>query len=139
MNVKIKDFTIDSYEDVFALWQQCEGVGLGESDSKDNILLFLNRNPGMSFLAETENKLVGAVLAGHDGRRGYIHHLAVLPDHRKMGIGRMLVDNCLKVLKKAGILKCHIFIFNDNVNGQKFWKSIGWTHRNDICVISKFN
>ena len=137
MQIKISTFAIELYERVFKLWKQSDGVGLGDSDSKENIEFFLERNPGLSFVAELNGELVGVVLAGHDGRRGYIHHLAVSASHRGKGTGRFLVDRCLGGLKAAGILKCHIFMFNNNYIGQKFWESIGWSHRNDICVISK--
>ena len=95
MKITISNFTIESYDRVLNLWKQCKGIGLGDSDSKENIQLYLNRNPGMSFIAELDNELVGAVLAGHVGRRGYIHHLAVLPNQRRRGIGRLLVDNVM--------------------------------------------
>ena len=138
MNINISEFSIESYDRVLSLWKSCEGVGLGDSDSEENILSFLKRNPGMSFVAEKNGELIGAVLAGHDGRRGYIHHLAVSKTHRKQGIGRALVERCLNRIKEAGILKCHMFLFKTNTNGQKFWESVGWSYRNDICVISKF-
>jgi len=98
MAIKISKFTIESYDKVHTLWKQSDGVGLGDSDSRENINLFLNRNPGMSYLAESGNKLVGVVLAGHDGRRGYIHHLAVAPNHRRRGVGNLLVNHCLQDL-----------------------------------------
>jgi N-acetylglutamate synthase len=138
LNVKISTFSIESYDKVLTLWKKCDGIKLGDSDSKKNIQFFLNRNPGMSFVAEINREIVGAVLAGHDGRRGFVHHLAVSSNYRKQGIGRMLIDNCLNGLKAVGILKCHIFIFNNNISGQKFWASIGWSCRDDICVTSKF-
>ena len=139
MEIKISNFTIESYDRVFNLWKQCEkGVGLGDSDSRENIRLFLERNPGMSLIAELDDVLAGVILAGHDGRRGYLHHLAVSPDYRMQGLGRLLVDACLKRFKDHGILKCHILLFNDNNEGLKFWESIGWTFRDDIGVVSKF-
>ena len=137
MSVTISPFTIDSYDQVLALWQQTEGVGLSSADSRDGIQFYFERNPGMSFLAEVEGTLVGAVLCGHDGRRGYIHHLAVHPDYRCQGIGRQLVDRCLSALQAVGIQKCHLFIYNDNVDGILFWKNIGWTKRADISIVSK--
>lgn len=114
MEITISKFGIESYESVLNLWMQCEGIGLSDSDSKENIQSYLNRNPGMSFIAVIDNKIVGAVLAGHDGRRGYIHHLAVLPNHRRQGIGGLLLKNSLSKLKDSGILKCHILLFNNN-------------------------
>ena len=138
MRVKIIPFTMESYDKVFALWQRCDGIGLGESDSRENIQFFLNRNPDMSFIATINDDIVGAVLAGHDGRRGYIYHLAISTKHRRQGLGRLLVDRCLKTMDRIGIVKCHIFIFNNNIDGQKFWESLGWSYRKDIGVVSKF-
>ena len=137
MTIKISHFLLEDYEEVFSLWQQCEGIGLSEADSRENIRSYLERNLGLSFIARNNNQLVGAVLAGHDGRRGYIHHLAVHPDWRRQGLGRRLVDQCLQALKKAGILKCHLFIFNTNRAGIFFWKAAGWEFRKDINVMSK--
>ena len=137
MNISISPFNIDSYDDVFALWQQCEGVGLSDADSLSNIQAYLARNPDMSFVAILSNRVVGAVLAGHDGRRGFIHHLAVHPDCRRQDLGRRLVDYCLKALEQAGIQKCHILIYNENTDGIHFWQSVGWTYRSEIGVVSK--
>jgi ribosomal protein S18 acetylase RimI-like enzyme len=137
MTITISPFVIEAYHDVLTLWRQCEGIGLSDADSRENIRSYLERNPGMSFLARTQGLLIGAVLAGHDGRRGYIHHLAVHPEWRRHGLGSQLVDRCLQILKGAGIQKCHLFIFNDNTGGIAFWKSVGWEQRTDISVISK--
>lgn len=137
MEISISEFGLDQYDGVLALWQRCEGVGLSDTDSRESIQAYLYRNPGMSFVAMAEGKTVGAVLAGHDGRRGYIHHLAVHPDWRRQGIGRRLVDRCLKILAELGIQKCHLFIFTSNAEGVAFWKAVGWTPRTDIGVVSK--
>ncbi len=137
MIITLLPFLIESYDEVFTLWRQSEGVGLSGADSRENIRSYLERNPGMSFLALNENKIIGAVLAGHDGRRGYIHHLVVHPEWRRHGIGEKLVDRCLQTLKGVGIQKCHLFIFINNTGGVAFWKSIGWQHRMDINLMSK--
>ena len=137
MRIDILQFDIEFYDEVFALWQQCEGLGLSDADSRQNIQSYLDRNPGMSFVALSHGKVVGAVLAGHDGRRGYIHHLAVHPHYRRKGLARQLVERCLAVLADSGIQKCHLFIFNNNTDGIEFWKRIGWIHRSDISVVSK--
>ena len=137
MSIKISRFTIDAYDQVMALWTDIPGIGLSEADSKENISRYLGRNPGMSFLAEKEGQIVGAVLCGHDGRRSYIHHLAVYPNYRRQGIGRKLIDNCLTGLNAIGVNKCHLFIFEDNKEGMIFWENLGWSYRSDISVISK--
>ena len=138
MDISIQLFSTGSCDAVLALWKQCEGIGLHDDcDSREGIQVYLDRNPGMSFVAEAGGRLVGAVLAGHDGRRGYIHHLAVHPEYRRHGIGRQLVQHCLDALREIGISKCHIFIFNENTAGLAFWESVGWTARTDIRIVSR--
>jgi putative acetyltransferase len=125
------------YTTVRNLWESCEGVGLSDADQPDAIRAYLQRNPGMSFVARRGQATVGAVLCGHDGRRGYLNHLAVSPTHRHRGIARRLVAHCLEALQDAGIAKCHLFIFRSNQEGQKFWQRIGWVLRNDLAVASQ--
>jgi len=138
MNLVISPFSLDAYENVMILWKESEGIGLSGADSQESIRSYLERNPNMSLVAKDVNgTLIGAVLCGHDGRRGYIHHLAVRSDCRRQGIGRKLVEEVLSRLQAVGIQKCHLFIINDNVSGIEFWKSLGWIPRTDIGVISK--
>jgi len=92
----------------------------------------------MSFTAEIEKELVGAVLDCHDGRCGYIHYLAVSPNHRRLGFGQLPVDCCLKALKDIGVVECHLFIFKNNELGLKIWESVGQGYRSDFCVQPKF-
>ncbi len=136
--ISVAPLTIHDYDDVMALWRESEGVGLSDADDRENILAYLDRNAGLSFLAtDKRGAVIGAVLCGHDGRRGYVHHLAVHPAHRRKGIGRDLVEKCLATLKGAGMRKCHIFIFNENKSGIRFWEEIGWETRFDLCVMSR--
>lgn len=137
MDIEIVEFAIADYEAVLALWKSCEGIGLNDADSLEKTRQYLQRNAGMSFVAKSEGRLLGAVLAGHDGRRGYLHHLAVAASARRQGIGGRLVTESLEALKKTGIQKCHIFIFNSNTSGRAFWKSLGWVLREDIGIVSK--
>ncbi|KAA3664690.1 MAG: GNAT family N-acetyltransferase [Chloroflexi bacterium] len=135
--VMIRPFTLNDHANAIALWRQSEGVGLSSADEKPAIAKYLARNPGMSFVAFYENQLVGAILCGHDGRRGYIHHLAVHPEFRRSGIGQQLVAHGLSALAEAGIDKCHLFIFHKNESGKAFWESIGYSLRMDIQIMSK--
>src|SRR2546425_562315 len=133
----MKPMSIEDFDEVYRLWQNTEGIGLNESDSRPNVASFLVRSPGMSFVARNDKELIGAVLCGHDGRRGYLHHLAVAKGHRKGGIGTRLLEACLSELAAAGILKCNIFVFDDNTDGESFWEHHGWTKRNDLRLMQK--
>lgn len=133
----IKPFQMDYYDAVITLWQRCEGIGLSSADSRESIQFYLARNPGMSFVALHSTEVMGAILCGHDGRRGYIHHLAVDPMQRRKGIGRSLVEHCVQALQAVGIQKCHLFIFHANDDGRAFWEGIGWVGRQDIRVMSQ--
>ncbi len=134
--VTISPFRIENYNEAVSVWEKCEGIGLSSADSRENIQKYLERNPGMSFTAIRNGKIIGTVLCGHDGRRGFIHHLAVLPEFRKQGIGKALADHCRASLKKENIDKCHIFIFRKNRSGIRFWEKMMWLFRNDIAVMS---
>lgn len=136
MSVLIREFTMADYDQVMRLWSTCEGVGLGSADTPHAIRTYLDRNPHLSQVAEEAGRLVAAVLCGHDGRRGYLHHLAVRPACRRRGIGRRLVDTCLAALRADGIQKCHIFVFRDHPQAVDFWTHLGWTPRADIGVVS---
>jgi N-acetylglutamate synthase len=137
MRCTIEPMTLADYDDVFRLWQNADGVGLNESDTRPAIGAYLKRNRGMSFVARDGRELVGAVLCGHDGRRGYLHHLAVAASHRRNGLGTKLVARCLAELKKLRILKCNIFLYADNIDGERFWRGNGWEKRADLCLVQK--
>lgn len=134
----IAPMTPADFPDVLALWAATEGVGLNESDTPENLSAYLGRNPGFSLVArDAERRVVGAVLCGHEGRRGYLHHLAVSQDQRGLGLGRLLVDTCLAELKRAGITRCNIFVFADNDDGMAFWKHTGWALRDNLRMMQK--
>jgi putative acetyltransferase len=130
-------FGLPHYEEVYRLWSQCGGVGLSSADSREAIGRYLDRNPGLSFVALREGEICGAVLAGHDGRRGYIHHLAVAPGCRRLGLGRRLVKASLDALAAEGIEKAHLFVFKENADGLAFWRAGGWEVREDLAMMSR--
>ncbi|WP_163341049.1 GNAT family N-acetyltransferase [Desulfopila sp. IMCC35008] len=137
MKTTLNTFEPKHYDEVLALWKECDGIGLSEADSKENIHKFLNSNQDLSLIAELDSEIVGAILVGNDGRRGYIHHLAVSPKFRKRGIGKGLVEAGIEKLKDIGITKCHLFIFTNNKSGKQFWEKCGWSYREELRVISK--
>ena len=124
--------TIDDYQQAYDLWIEC-GNGLNNvDDSKEGIEKYLKRNPATSFVAVCEQKVVGVILCGHDGRRGIIQHACVSPDHRREGIGQKLVELSLEALKEEGITKVLLVAFKKNEGGNAFWESQGFTLREDL-------
>jgi len=139
MSYTFKPMTVADYEEAVALWKITEGVGLSESDSPEAIALYLERNPGLSLAArDADDRLAGAILAGHDGRRGYLYHLAVAEGHRRRRVGITLVEKCLAALKAMGIPRCNIFIYADNEEGKKFWRRHGWEQRDELRLMQNF-
>jgi ribosomal protein S18 acetylase RimI-like enzyme len=137
MGITVREFTMEDYEAAFALWGASEGIGLSEADTRENIALYLRRNPGQSFVAVEDGVLVGAVLCGNDGRRGFLHHLAVAPSSRRRGAGRALITRALDALAAQGMRKCHIFVISANEEGRRFWRRVGWEERTTLVVMSK--
>lgn len=137
MAVEIRIMQKNDYEGAITLWRSLPGLGLSGADKEDQIHRFLEMNPDTCFVAVDQGALIGTVLGGNDGRRGYIYHLAVDSAYQRSGLGRELVKRCLEALKNAGLQKCHIFVIADNEEGKKFWDRIEWVRRDDILVMSK--
>lgn len=137
MSLIIHEMSLEDYQKIYQLWEMSENIGLSKADSRHGIEKFLERNPGMSYVAWEEGEIIGTVLCGHDGRRGYIHHLMVHPDQRRRGIGQSLVSRCMFALTRIGIQKCHLFVYEDNMGGIKFWESLGWTRRVELTMMSR--
>jgi ribosomal protein S18 acetylase RimI-like enzyme len=129
--------TTDDLPEVLAFWTTIDGIGLNESDTLECLEAYLSRNVRLSCVARDSDCLIGAVLCGHDGRRGYLHHLAVAPSHRRQHIGTDLVERCLRSLAAIGIQKCNIFVCADNDEGANFWLKTGWHRRNDLKLMQR--
>ncbi|NWK79997.1 GNAT family N-acetyltransferase [Aquitalea sp. LB_tupeE] len=132
----IRLMTLDDYPTVLQLMQQTPGISIRDADSEDATARYLTRNPGLSFVAEVDGNIVGCVMSGHDGRRGYLQHLLVLPAYRRQGLARRLVDACITELARQGIAKTHLDVFRSNTAAQSFWENQGWQRREDICRYS---
>lgn len=131
--MKLRTMRMDDYEEIYALWMSCRGMGLNSlDDSREGIGRFLQRNPDTCFVAEVEGNIAGVILAGNDGRRGYIYHTAVAPRYRKQGIGRRLVEAVMQALKQCGISKAALVVFDRNADGNAFWQRLGFTVREDL-------
>ena len=126
----IRNLTIGDYDAVMALWSSVPGVRAHES--REELDRILARNPGLSCVAARGDQLAAAVLCCHDGRRGYLYHLAVAPAFQRHGLAKRLVERCLNGLKAAGIQRCTIFLIADNEAGELFWRQTGWRERTDL-------
>jgi ribosomal protein S18 acetylase RimI-like enzyme len=134
--MNIREMTIGDYDDIIAMFRKTPGISVREADSRPATETYLIRNPGLSFVALEDSKVIGCVMCGHDGRRGYLQHLVVLPEYRNRGIGEKLFTACIAALQKTGISKTHIFVFKTNDIANKFWADKGWVLRDEINMYS---
>lgn len=136
--MEIRLMTIEDYDEVYSLWLSCKGMGLNDlDDSRDGIARFLQRNPETCFVALKDGGIVGVIIAGNDGRRGYIYHTAVREEQRGNGIATALVDAALDGLKRCGINKVALVVFDRNTLGNGFWEKRGFAARNDLVYRNK--
>ena len=132
-DIRIEHLTFSDYEEVFSFWNSCDDLHMHHdySETPEGFFKFLQHNSGLCFVARVGDKLVGAVLGSHDGRRGFINHMAVSKEFRKKGVGRILVNSVIESLKSVGIRKVLIFVLKSRPEAQAFWKNMGFT-REDI-------
>ncbi len=131
MNIRV--MTIEDYDDVYSLWMSCKGMGLNDlDDSREGIERFLRRNPDTCFVAEQDGNIAGVIIAGNDGRRGYIYHTAVREEYRKQRVASELVRVALDSLGRVGISKVALVVFDRNIGGNSFWEKMGFTVRDDL-------
>lgn len=132
-NFSLRVMQIEDYEKIYELWMTIDGFGIRTiDDSYEGVERFIKRNPTTSVVAECDGKIVGAILCGHDGRRGCLYHVCVHKEYRKRGIGKAMVVFCMKALQEEKINKVSLIAFKSNVIGNAFWKSAGWTFREDL-------
>ena len=136
--MKIVNLEFKDYEKAIQFWKNIQGITLNESDTPEAINQFLNRNPGLSFVAKnSDGVIIGTVLCGHNGRAGQIYHLATAPDSRQKGLGKKLVEMCFTKLSEANIPRCNIFVYSENSVGTEFWLKTGWQDPLDWKVLQK--
>ena len=128
----IRNMTIDDYEQVYDIWLKSGNVLNEIDDSKTGLEKYLIRNPDTCFVAEDNGNIIGSIMSGHDGRRGYIQHTSVLAPERKKGVGAALVNNAIDALKSEGITKVSLLVFAHNEPGNKFWEKMGFATRTDV-------
>jgi len=135
--VTTREFVMADYDAGIALWSGVEGVEICEGDSREEMAAYLERNPGLSRVAEADGKIVGAALCGHDGRRGWIYHLAVAETNRRQKIGKLLLDACVNGLRAAGLKRAIILVAGDNPGGHQFWLRNGWENIDGAIAMTR--
>ncbi|HEC36817.1 hypothetical protein LCGC14_0584590 [marine sediment metagenome] len=133
--MKIEKFSIDSYNQVHKLWRKA-GISVGSSDSKEELEKMLKRNPNLFLIGKRNDKIIAVVMGGFDGRRGYVHHLAIDSDYQKKGYGRMMMDKIHNIFLQMGVHKVHLFIEKTNTEVVSFYESLGWEKRDDLIIMS---
>lgn len=135
-DVEIRAFESSDIPDALALWRAADGVVLRDADQAAPLREYLQRHTASSFVAVSGSRVIGTVLCGHDGRRGYLYHLAVERVHRGRGIGRALATRALDALRHDGIEKCHLMVVAENAEARVFWSALGWQLRSDVVLMS---
>ena len=133
--MKIEEFSMESYDDVIIIWRK-SGISVGSTDTKEEIKKMLERNPQLFLVGKVDQKIIGVVMGGFDGRRGYVHHLAVDPDYQKKGYGKMMMDELIARFRKMGVHKIHLFIEKYNKDVVEFYRNLGWEIRDDLIMMS---
>lgn len=135
----IREMNISDYQAVIELMKNTPGVTVRDADSLEATTRYLERNPHLSFVAEENGVIVGCIMCGHDGRRGYLQHLIVHPNQRKKGIAQKMVSLCIERLESINILKSHIDVLITNQTAIDYWTKRGWKKREDIHRFSFTN
>lgn len=137
-SINVRKMTISDYEQVYLLWLSTPNMGLNNiDDSKEGIEKYLARNPETCFVAEKNAVITGAILSGHDGRRGFIYHLVVAQSEQQQGIGKIFVNTAMSALEREGISKIALVVFEKNEKGNVFWEKQGFTVRKDLVYRDK--
>lgn len=133
--MKIENYSMKYYGNVVKLWRKA-GISVGSSDTEEEIEIMLKRNPNLSLIGKLNEKVIAIVMGGFDGRRGYVHHLAVDPIYQKKGYGKMIMDELIDRFRKIGVHKIHLFIEKDNKEVVNFYKNLDWQIRDDLIMMS---
>ena len=137
--IAIREFRFPAdYRQVYDLWCSIEkGVHVGRSDAPSEIEKKISRDPDLFLVAESQNRIIGSVIGGYDGRRGLIYHLAVYASYRGQGIGSQLMDEVESRLRAKGCLKCYLLVIEDNQEAETYYQNRGWQHMRDIHLFGK--
>ena len=136
---EFSEMKAEHYDEAYKLWEESEEIELTIGDTKESFEKYLKRNPEMSYVCIDRDSgfIVGTILCGHDGRRGFIYHLTVVKEYRGKSIGKKLLEKSISSLKANGIERCMIMVKTSNETGNSFWEKTGWDKRDELCMYSK--
>jgi ribosomal protein S18 acetylase RimI-like enzyme len=139
VEAQIREFRFPAdYQQVYELWSSIEkGVHVGRSDSPSEIEKKISRDPDLFLVAEAENRIIGSVIGGYDGRRGLIYHLAVSASCRGQGIGSRLMNEVEARLRAKGCLKCYLLVTTDNTEVETYYRQLGWQRMDTVHLFGK--
>jgi len=138
MDVRIREMVLADYDAVVALWKSTPGVDIRPvTDSRDGIERLLARNPGLSVVAVSGDELVGCALASHDGRRGFLQHVVVVPALRGQGLAKAMIDFCIERLREHHLGWVHLDVVVDNEVAKAFWEKAGWHPVDTLTRLSR--
>ncbi|RLG40107.1 MAG: hypothetical protein DRO05_07145 [Thermoproteota archaeon] len=136
--MRIGRLTPEDYDEIIRLWEE---AGLPYKpkgrDSRESMEKQMRANPEFFIGAFDGEKLIGTVIASFDGRRGWINRLAVHPDYRRRGIGRLLIKEAEKVLKKKGAWIICALIERENKQSLNLFKKCGYKPSENLVYVSK--
>lgn len=131
----IENFSMKFYDDLIELWR-IAGISVSSSDNKEELARMSRQNPDLFLIGKASDAIIGVVMGGFDGRRGYVHHLAVDPNYQKRGYGKLLMDELIKRFRQKGVHKVHLFIEKRNKKVVDFYKNLGWQVRENLIMMS---
>jgi ribosomal protein S18 acetylase RimI-like enzyme len=135
---RLRPFQMGDYEAVLALWQNAgPGVSVRPSDRRDEVAKKLQRDPDLFLVAEQDGCLVGVIMGAWDGRRGWLHHLAVAADHRQAGIGSALIAEVEARLRAKGCLKVNLLVWADNEAARRLYARLGYAEMTGLVAMGK--
>lgn len=134
--MKIREFSLDDFPEMFEIWRE-SGLEIRPGDDLEGVKLKLERDPDLFLVAEEDRQIVGGVIGGWDGRRGFIWHLAVKPDYRRKGVARALVRQVEERLAKKGARIVYAFVLSTNKRSRDFFTASAYDITTDQVVVRK--
>ncbi|MEJ2248376.1 MAG: GNAT family N-acetyltransferase [Candidatus Lokiarchaeota archaeon] len=126
---------MEDYSVVLKIWKETS-ITITSSESKEEVERMLLRNPNLCLIGKLEDKIIAVVFGGFDGRRGYVHHLAVIPEYQGKGYGRKIMEELVKRFRDMKVHKLHLFVEKRNQDVINFYENLGWEVRNDLEMMS---